>query len=49
MKAAVFHGPQKTERHAITWSPGLNSVTCGPTSSTIPAASWPRIAGAGNW
>ena len=21
--------PQKTERQAMTWSPGLNSVTCG--------------------
>src|SRR5262245_55135630 len=40
--------PQKTERHAMTWSPGLNSVTCGPTDSTIPAASWPRMAGAAN-
>ena len=31
----------------MTWSPGVNSVTCEPTASTMPAASWPRMAGVG--
>src|SRR5690606_1334004 len=29
----------------ITWSPFLTDVTPGPTSTTTPAPSWPRIAG----
>src|SRR5580765_8196155 len=31
----------------MTWSPGESSETCNPTASTIPAASWPRMAGVG--
>src|SRR5262249_18829673 len=41
------HWPQNTDKQPMTWSPGLNSVTRGPTSSTTPAASWPRMAGDG--
>src|ERR1051325_566468 len=29
----------------MTWSPFLTEVTPGPTSTTTPAPSWPRIAG----
>ena len=29
------------------WSPGLTVVTPAPTSSTMPAASWPRTMGSG--
>src|SRR5438105_4949211 len=29
----------------MTWSPFLRLVTPGPTSTTMPAPSWPRIAG----
>src|SRR6188474_2046164 len=29
----------------MTWSPFLTLVTPGPTSTTMPAPSWPRIAG----
>ena len=29
----------------ITWSPGFSDVTPAPTSSTMPAPSWPRIDG----
>src|SRR3954463_5183571 len=29
----------------MTWSPFFSVVTPGPTSATIPAPSWPRIAG----
>src|SRR5262249_32355752 len=29
----------------MTWSPVLTEVTPGPTSTTMPAPSWPRIAG----
>src|SRR5580700_10900775 len=29
----------------MTWSPGLSELTFGPTSTTRPAPSWPRIAG----
>src|ERR1043166_2565955 len=29
----------------MTWSPFLTDVTAGPTSTTAPAPSWPRIAG----
>src|SRR5216683_1068171 len=29
----------------MTWSPFLRLATPGPTSTTIPAPSWPRIAG----
>src|SRR5262245_14934202 len=31
----------------MTWSPALTLVTPGPTSSTMPAASWPRTIGRG--
>ena len=31
----------------ITWSPGATVVTPSPTSSTMPAPSWPRTAGGG--
>ena len=29
----------------MTWSPFFTEVTPGPTSTTMPAPSWPRIAG----
>src|SRR5690348_10049373 len=29
----------------MTWSPGFRSITPAPTSRTIPAPSWPRMAG----
>ncbi len=29
----------------MTWSPFFTEVTPGPTSTTTPAPSWPRIAG----
>src|SRR5471030_3041411 len=29
----------------MTWSPFFTEVTAGPTSTTMPAPSWPRIAG----
>src|SRR6266481_2904493 len=29
----------------MTWSPFLTLATPGPTSTTMPAPSWPRIAG----
>src|SRR5215469_16744341 len=29
----------------ITWSPFFSEVTPGPTSTTIPAPSWPKITG----
>ena len=31
----------------MMWSPGLTFVTPGPTSSTMPAASWPSTIGSG--
>src|SRR6266851_1167492 len=31
----------------MTWSPVFTLVTPGPTSTTMPAPSWPRIAGNG--
>jgi hypothetical protein len=34
-------------KEKTTWSPGRNSWTPGPTSRTIPAASWPRTIGMG--
>src|SRR5271169_1372769 len=37
--------PQKPERQATTWSPGLTVVTSAPTASTTPAPSWPSTIG----
>ena len=31
--------------YPYTWSPGLNHVTAGPTFSTTPARSQPRMTG----
>lgn len=39
--------PQKADRQVTTASPGLTVRTSLPTASTIPAASWPGIAGSG--
>src|SRR6516165_1616361 len=37
--------PQKPERQATIWSPGLTDVTSAPTASTTPAPSWPSTIG----
>ena len=37
--------PQKPERQATTWSPGLTVVTSAPTASTTPAPSCPSTIG----
>ena len=39
--------PQNAERQETTASPGLTVRTSLPTASTMPAASWPGIAGSG--
>ena len=44
-----MHGrqcPQYGSHVRRTWSPGANPLTPGPTSSTIPAPSWPSTVGA---
>ncbi len=41
------HWPQAGMKPNTTWSPGLRSVTPGPTSSTTPAPSWPPMIGSG--
>src|SRR5690606_12256931 len=35
-------------KEVSTWSPGASSVTPSPTSTTMPAPSWPRTSGNGN-
>ena len=40
--------PHCGRKEKITWSPGLTFATPAPTSSTMPAASWPRTMGRGN-
>ena len=37
--------PQLGMNEQTTWSPALTRVTPGPTSSMIPAPSWPRTIG----
>src|SRR5690554_4898275 len=39
------HSPHSAVYSGITWSPGLTLVTPSPTSTTMPAPSWPRMAG----
>ena len=39
------HCPQAGTKASTTWSPGANSSTPSPTSSTSPAASWPSAIG----
>src|ERR1700757_235626 len=40
-----LHSPHSGVYSGITWSPGLTEVTPGPTSSTTPPPSWPRMTG----
>ena len=46
-EAQNLHLPQNGSGLAMKWSPGLVRVTPGPTFSTIPAPSCPRIMGNG--
>src|SRR5690606_34655946 len=39
------HSPHSAVYSGITWSPGATLVTPSPTSTTMPAPSWPRTAG----
>ena len=39
--------PQDTRQMGMTWSPGCTDVTPGPTSSTTPDPSCPRMIGVG--
>src|SRR5690606_22094241 len=39
------HSPHSAVYSGITWSPGLTLVTPSPTSTTMPAPSWPSTAG----
>src|SRR5919108_2066507 len=41
------HRPQCGSQLRMTWSPGARPETPGPTSSTTPAPSWPRMTGRG--
>src|SRR5919197_522506 len=41
------HRPQCGSQLRMTWSPGVRPETPGPTSSTTPAPSWPRMTGRG--
>ena len=42
------HLPQVDTKAITTRSPGATEVTPSPTSSTVPAASWPRTTGSGH-
>src|SRR5690554_3051750 len=39
------HSPHSAVYSGITWSPGFTLVTPSPTSTTMPAPSWPSTAG----
>src|SRR5690606_8646726 len=39
------HWPHSAVYSGMTWSPGLTDVTPSPTSTTMPAPSWPSTAG----
>src|SRR5258708_6846543 len=39
------HSPHSAVYSGMTWSPGLTLVTPSPTSTTMPAPSWPSTAG----
>src|SRR5690606_8168042 len=39
------HSPHSAVYSGITWSPGSTLVTPSPTSTTMPAPSWPSTAG----
>src|SRR6185295_6082080 len=41
------HRPQCGRNEKMMWSPGTTLVTPAPTSSTMPAASWPSTMGRG--
>ena len=43
----ALHSPQNSDRQHTTWSPGATWRTPSPTSSTMPADSWPSTAGSG--
>ena len=40
-----WHSRHSAVYSGITWSPGLTLVTPSPTSTTMPAPSWPSTAG----
>ena len=48
-EAQNLHQPQLGRKFKITWSPGFDIVTPGPTASTTPAPSWPSTIGSGGF